>query len=495
MDVDLKEAAEPLLLALDVGTSSARAIVYDGKARAVRGASAHCPFVVQSTPDGGVTLDPDTLLESTARCIDQALHGVMSRPIQAVASDTFWHSLMGTDGQGNALTPVFTWADTRSGRAAAELQDRLDGEAVHARTGCVLHSSFWPAKLRWLAETQPQLSGSVRYWMSFAEYLYRHLFGERRVSLSMASATGLFQQNECIWDEELLEVLDVQPSELSPLTEFTETMRGLRDPYRGRWSALADVPWYVPLGDGACSNVGSGGTGDDRVVVMVGTSGAIRVVRAAERIVVPPRLWTYRVDRKRFVLGGSLSDGGNVIAWLAHVLKVADVQITEQQISDLPPDGHGLTVLPFLAGERSPDWNPDARAAFIGMTLATRPVDIVQASLEAVAYRFGVVYELLRQNLPGKRGIIGSGAALIRSPVWLRMMTDVLGEPVSVSSVPEASSRGAALLVLENLGALRDISDAPVPLGETYIPDGTRRSIYLAAMERQQALYARLMNA
>jgi gluconokinase len=127
------------------------------------------------------------------------------------------------------------------------------------------------------------------------------------------------------------------------------------------------------------------------------------------------------------------------------------------------------------------------------MTLATTPIDIVRASLESVAYRFGIVFEVLRENLPHMRGIIGSGAGLIHSPAWLQIMTDVLGEPMYVSAVPEASSRGAALLVLEAIGALPDLGAAPAPLGREYQPDAARRKIYRAAMERQRQLYQRLI--
>jgi gluconokinase len=165
----------------------------------------------------------------------------------------------------------------------------------------------------------------------------------------------------------------------------------------------------------------------------------------------------------------------------------------EDELLTLEPDAHGLTILPFLAGERSPDWNPDARAAFVGMTLATQPIDIVRASLESVAYRFGIVFRVLREHMPQMRGIIGSGAGLIHSPAWLQIMTDVLGEPMYVSAVPEASSRGAALLVLEAIGALSDLAAAPAPLGKEYRPDAARRQVYRAAMERQQRLYQRLI--
>ncbi|HZU11229.1 MAG TPA: gluconokinase [Chloroflexota bacterium] len=482
------EAADPLILAIDVGTSSARALVYDGEGRQVRGWENHRPYAVRTSPDGGVTIDPDGLVELVAGCLDAVLH-VMSRPPAAVACDTFWHSLLVADGSGTPLTPVLTWADTRSGPAAAKLRSHLDGRAVHARTGCVLHSSYWPAKLAWLRTKEPEVMDRAGMLMGFGEYLYLHLFGDRRVSISMASGTGLLDQNACAWDPKLCEVLQISEAQLSPVVDYTDSAGGLRSPFRSRWPQLDGIPWFLPLGDGACNNIGSGGTTPEWLVAMIGTSGALRVVRTAERVDIPWGVWTYHVDRRRFIQGGALSDGGNVFAWLMQTVQHAPVTDVERQLAAMQPDAHGLTVLPFLAGERSPDWNVNARAALVGMTLATTPIDVIRASLEAVAYRFGVVYDVLRAVLPPTRGIIGSGAGLIHSPAWLQIMTDVLGEPVVVSAVPEASGRGAALLALEALGHLPDVTAAPVPLADTYRPHPDHTRAYRAAAQRQQRLY------
>jgi gluconokinase len=159
----------------------------------------------------------------------------------------------------------------------------------------------------------------------------------------------------------------------------------------------------------------------------------------------------------------------------------------------MAPDAHGLTVLPFLAGERSPDWNLDARAAIVGMTLHTTALDIARAWLEAVAYPFGQVYGVLERLISPPRGIIGSGVGLVRSPAWMQIMTDVLGKPIVTSAVPEATSRGTALLALEAMGTISDLSAVPAPLGSERKPDAERSRIYRAAMERQQELYERLL--
>ena len=490
-DVDLGDAVDPLVLAIDVGTSSSRALAYDARARAVSGWESHHPYQVKTTPDGGVEADADQLLELVAQCIDDVVAAVSrtSRQIAAVACDTFWHSLMGVGGHGQALTPVYIWADLRSAQAARELRRILDERAVHARTGVVLHASYLPAKLRWLSEMQPDLMDHVAYWMSLGEWLYLQLLGERRVSISMASGTGLFDQRRCAWDEEMLQVLPLREEQLSPVAEFSDLMTGLRDAFAGRWPTLREVPWYLPLGDGACNNVGSGGFGERWAVAMIGTSGALRVVHESSQVRSPPGLWTYRLDRRRLVQGGAVSDGGNVFAWLARTLRLDDTDALERELQAMPPDAHGLTVLPFLAGERSPHWNLDARAAIVGMTLNTRPLDISRAALEAMAYRFGIVFDLLKQVIRAPVGIIGSGAGLIHSPAWMQIMTDVLGEPLIASAVPEATSRGAALLALEAMGIIDDLAAVPAPLGKRYTPVSDHSRIYRAAMARQERLY------
>jgi gluconokinase len=489
--VNPANAADPVIMAVDVGTSSARALVFDGRGRQVLGWEAHHPYTVTTVPGGGVVLDPEALVDVVVDCVDAVLATMAldSRRILAVACDTFWHSLVGIDKRGKSVTPVYTWADTRSGEAARSLRRDLDERAVHARTGAVLHSSYLPAKLVWINQSDPHLAGLVRYWLSFGEYLYLRLFGERRVSLSMASGTGLFDQNRCDWDEHLLDALPLTRDQLSPIAEFSDAMQGLRHPFSDRWPALANVPWNLALGDGACNNVGSGGFCDEWAVAMIGTSGALRVAHSAEKIDIPWGLWAYRVDRRMFVLGGALSDGGNVFAWLERTLRLDVGSDLERELAEMAPDSHGLTVLPFLAGERSPFWNVDARSALVGMTLDTGPTDIARASLESVAYRFGIIQDILKEVVPGPRGIIGSGAGLIHSPAWMQIMSDVLGEPVVTSAVREASSRGAALLALTAMGAISDLGDAPAPLGMTHAPRPENTPIYRAAMQRQQELY------
>ncbi len=493
--VPSEAARDPLVLAIDVGTSSVRAFVYDIDGNLVDGWGARRKYAVQTTRDGGVEIAAEPLAALVFECITDALSsaGEGAKRIVAVGCDTFWHSLMGLRDDHTALTPVYTWADTRSATAADELKRQLDASEVHQRTGAVLHSSYLPAKLKWLGTTQATLFKSVCYWMSFGEYLYVRLFGERRVSISMASATGMFDQRTCDWYQPVLQAIQVEQSTLSPITEYSDAMKDLQPPFARRWPQLNGIPWYLAVGDGAANNVGSGGSTPDWWVIMVGTSGAMRVVTESTSIEVPAGLWSYRVDRRRIIQGGALSSGGNIFAWLSQSLHVPPVAALELELTRMEPDGHGLTVLPFLAGERSPDWDSDARGAILGLTLASRPVDIVRASLEAIAYRFALIEQLLRSDATPPRGIIGSGSGLLDSPAWMQIMSDVLAQPIVTSAVPEASSRGAALLAFEAKGAIVNVASVEAPLGTKYSPVEGHTSIYRDAMKRQRDLYRKLV--
>jgi len=190
-----------------------------------------------------------------------------------------------------------------------------------------------------------------------------------------------------------------------------------------------------------------------------------------------------------------LSEGGSVFAWMKANLRLEDGPEFDASLAGMEPDGHGLTVLPFLAGERAPGWAGHARATIHGITLATTPLHMLRAGLEAVAYRIALVFRLLRPVLPADPQVIASGGALLHSPAWLGIISDVLGRPVSVSQVEEASGRGAALLALKALGALADLEDAPDFINIARYPDAGNHVRYRLAIERQQILYEKLVQA
>ena len=481
-----------MVIALDVGTSSVRAAFYDSAGRAIVGRSHQVQYAPTLTPDGGVEHDAARLMEGVAACLD-AIHP--NRPpeeTRAVGVATFWHGLLGFDGGGRPITPVYMWADTRSVGDAQLLRSALDDEALHARTGCHLHSSYWPAKLRWLARERPVDAQRVARWGSFGEFLELSLFGEATTSVSMASGTGLFDQAAARWDPEALAAAEIEERHLFRLADRTEPRRGLRAPWARRWPALRTVSWFSAIGDGAASNIGSDCVDPTRIALNVGTSAALRVVTRDHSAPPPRGLWRYRVDHARSVVGGSTSEGGNVHAWCRQVLHLGRDDEVEAALAALPADGHGLTVLPHLAGERSPGWRGGRRGLVGGLRLDTSAVDILHAALEAVALRLAMVYGLVAPCASAGHAVIASGGALGRSRAWTQIIADAIGHPVTWSAEPEATSRGAALLALEALGVLPDLVAARQTLGETFVPDRAHHARYREAIERQRRLDERV---
>ena len=414
------------VLALDVGSSSVRAQRFDERAEPVG--------ELRRAEYGGD--DPDEMVRLARDVLDGG---------EPDAVSCFGHSLIALDAAGRPLTPVLGWRDVRSAPQARELQVRLDGAAVHARTGQHLHPSYWPAKLAWLAEAEPDVFRGASRFVSFPDYLR----GEAVTSVSIASGTGLLDLGTRTWDDELLDCIGLDP---------------------GRLPQLADVPVWI---DGVCSNLGAGCSGS-RAALSVGTSGALRILYETDRPRPRPGLFLYLLDERRVVEGGALSDGGNLRVWLDQTLRDGGA----------PRDDHGLTFLPFLGGERSTGWDPDATGAVTGLTFETTPADLRQAALEGVAFRFAAIAALL----PEIEEVVATGGGLRRNPAWIQIMADALARPVTESAVEEASLRGAAVATLERTG----YQAAEAPLGRVFYPQEGGAEAYRSARERQQRLYEEL---
>lgn len=496
--VALKNARAPLVLSIDVGTTSVRAELYDRRARAVRGSASSAETPLETSADGAATFDPEHLLTLTLGVIDQTVRAAAAEAgdgfrIDAVAIATFWHSFLGIDERDRPTTPLLLWADSRARAEMLDLRARLDEHAIHGRTGCLLHWSYWPAKLLWLRRTSPDAYTTTRRWVSFGEFLHVRLLERAVCGVSMASGTGLLHQNDQRWDTEMLVTLDLEPERMLPLARQGDASDSLRAEYRTRWPALDGARWYPSVGDGAVSNVGSGCVTQERMAMMVGTSAAIRVAWRGERTAIPWGAWCYRVDEDRFVLGCADSNGGNLFAWLRDTLRLPATREAERQLAEMTADAHGLTVLPFIAGERGPGYAAHARAAILGLTQATDPMQVLRAGLEAVSLRFALMYGILTSVLPPPEQVIATGGALQKSPAWAQMTADALGRPVVASGEREGSSRGAALLVLERLGAIENVETMPTALLGTYEPNMEAHRRLSEAQVRHRHYYQRLV--
>lgn len=489
----------PLILTVDLGTTSTRAMLYDGAARPVPGAVAQVANQLQTTADGGAEFDAGHLFDNVVAAITALLDrtDLGGLPVAAMAMDTFVGNILGVDEAGLPVTPVYTYADTRNAADAQRLRVEL-GEAglvsSHDRTGCMLHTSYLPARFRWLQRTRGEEVARAALWISIGEYVMSRLTGRCWVSNSVASWSGLLNRRDLTWDAEWLAYLGVERERLSPLGDVNDAADGLLPAWSARWPALADAAVFPAIGDGAAANIGSGCDRPDRIALTIGTTAAMRMVVDPSIASVPSGLWLYRVDAGRGLLGGATTEGGSLFAWLSQNLQLPPASALEDELARREPAAHGLTVMPFIGGERAPGWNEAARGHYGGISMHTDAVDLVQASLESMAYRFSLIHARIKAHLPpdSHQTIIASGGAVLRSPAWLQIIADVLDEPVVALEEGELTSRGIALLALEARGIIERPSDLPPSTGDVYQPDALRHAVHKAALAAHAELYALL---
>lgn len=271
----------------------------------------------------------------------------------------------------------------------------------------------------------------------------------------MASGTGIFDIRKCAWDAILLKFLKIKTSNLPLIADGDSKTYGLNKAFAKRWPRLSNAKWFPAIGDGAADNIGAGCVTRTKATLMIGTSGAMRVTYEGDLPKkIPAGLWCYRVDRKRVIIGGALSDGGNLYAWLKKNLKLP--KDAEEQIAKRKPGQHGLTFLPFLAGERSTGYHESATGGVLGLTSATDSVDILQAALESVAHRFAEIFAQLNKVVKIEE-IVASGGALRDSPVWTQIIANVFGRDLIMNDAAESSSRGVVLFALKQIEAIMNV--------------------------------------
>lgn len=479
---------QDLVLTIDIGTSSVRTLVFDSSAAALPDYTARRTVDLVVDQSGTAELDAAALFAALCACIDETLQllGSAAGRIRAVGAATMATTLVGVDDAGQPTGPLRTYADTRSDADARALRERMAERDVHARTGTMLRPNYWPARIVWLQRTQPREWQTSRWLLPLGAFVTLQLTGAALVTHSEASWTGLLDRTSLDWDPVWLSTLDLDAGRLPVVCDVDRALPPLRAQWRTRWPALADVPWYGAIGDGAAANLGSGCTDATSMALTIGTTGALRI--ALPGTPAPPYgLWCYRIDRATALVGGATSEGGNVYQWLRETLRYdGDDAALEAAVAALPPDGHGLTMLPLFAGERSPGWAGDARATIHGLNLGTTAAELVRAGYEAIALRFGQI----AASLPATARVVASGGALEHSPAWLQICADVLGRPVETTAVSEATCRGVALLTLQSLGVRTLAQAAPLGVQRTFFPDPKAHATYQHAAARQAALYA-----
>lgn len=458
------------LLALDIGTSSCRAVLYNTVGVAID----RCSHAYQHRQGG--TLDPQEILSGLQVCARTICTHQSDSKILAVGLSTLTHGLMIIDGQGQPRTALSTWEDRQATAEVEMLRSQWDVQSYRQRTGCPLALPYHPARLHQMRCSNPLLFEQARF-VSIQEWLLLQLFGEPLVDYALASATGLLNLHTGQWDDTTLAQLGVEVKHLGRPVAATTKLENPRARFAGAFGLTPEVPWIVGSADGACANLGSGCAAAPRLALSLGTSGAARFILSAPVAELDNALWQYRLSASQFLIGAAFSNCGNVYQWVSERFQLNEAPTSEHST----PLSHGLTILPFWAGERSPRWQNNARAAILGMDLETTPEQVMQAALEGVSFQMREAFEPLLAALGSEPQVFVSGGGA-RSSVWLQLLADSLGLPLTLSRETEASARGAALLAWQTL--YPQAESWPTETAGTTMPRPQLRAVYQQGYER-----------
>lgn len=422
------------VLALDLGTSSVRALVCGEDAEPIPGLEARRAVPPRQDASGAGELDPEAYLTALCECLDELQAAGVLDPVEMVATSSQWHSVLALDSRRRPASFALTWLDTR----ASVHHQAADPDEFHRRTGSWVHPLYWSTKIPWL---RSEISQAGLRFTGITEYLRDRLLDAAAMSVSMASGSGMLDVGSAHWYDEALVLAGVT---VDQLPEVSDAPGRLRPDFARRWPALAEAEWTPATGDGATSTIGAGCTPGTSAGVTVGTSAAIRVVHdVADARPLDASLWRYRVDGDRMLTGAAVSSGGVLHEWLTGLLGAVADPTSSPGVASA-----GLSVVPMHAGSRPPVVLPAGSGLVAGLSLATTPDELVSATYEGVALELLRSLRLLDSAFGSTLSVVLGGGAVAASAYWRRVFAATFDRDVRYQVNPEVGARGAAMLAL-----------------------------------------------
>ncbi|MGP6174163.1 gluconokinase [Corynebacterium sp. A21] len=470
LEISPTEALAPFVVALDIGSTASRGGLYDATGRPVKGAKQRRAHEFTKAADGTSTIDADQVYEECRSIIEGIVAFAettgLDTEVRGVALDTFASSLVLTaakNGKQRALTPCFTYADSRSHTQVEQLRAEVDEQEYHARTGVRLHTSYLPSRISWLRETQPELLEQAEHLMSLGEYVYYRLAGIRGLARSTAAWAGILDAHTGELDQPILEQVQARPGWFADLKDPDEPSRSTKKKVAKNWPCLAAADWFHAIPDGWASNVGPGAVDARTIAVAAATSGAMRVILDEVPTEIPRGLWCYRLSRNSCILGGALNDVGRAVSWLEDTIAPVD-NLPEVLLKE--PQAGIPVVVPFFTGERATGWAAQATASFTGVTASTGPAHLWRGVVDGLAISYARIWEQLREAGATPERVVATGSVTTEHPEWLQSLANALCTPVIPVEIKRSTLRGTALIALSVLAP--EASASTLPLGEAY---------------------------
>ena len=478
------------IIGIDIGTTGCRAVIYqqDG----IKLASKSIEYPLHSPHATWAEQDSEEIYQGVLTVVGQAVSEANLKPdeISGMCFSCAFHSLVPVDTEGNALSPLLTWADSRSHPYTEKIKADYDTKTIYAKTGCPMHPMYPFFKILWFKHERPDIFAKTAKFVSIKSYILFRFFNRFIEDKSLASGTGIYNLHELKWDNDLLEILGITEEQLCTVYSTTHIETNINPQVAAKMQISPQTPVVIGAGDGVLSAVGAGAVNPGQVVAMIGTSGAVRVVTDKPQVDPKGRTWCYNLTDEYWVLGGAISNGGIALRWVKDKLASSEQYVAEKLNLDTydilsryaaakPAGSDGLIMLPFFAGERAPYWNANSRGVLFGLNLNHGKRHIIRATLEGIVYRMFSIYIAL-EEVSGKVNEIRVSGSFTRSTLWVQIMADVFGKVIAVPGEPEGSAFGAAVLGMYALGIISDIKEVTnlISIKDRYYPNEENHKRY-----------------
>jgi len=494
-----------LLLAHDLGTSGNKATLFtaDGQLLAHR----TCPYETRYFNGNWAQQHPDDWWQAVCSSTQQLLSGRDPREIAVVALSGQMMGCTPVDRQGRALRPSLLYCDQRAEAQARRLTERIDPAEFYAICGHRPSESYSLAKLLWIRDAEPDVFRATHHTLCAKDYINHRLTGQFATDYSDASGTNAFDLATLDWSTRILAAADVDAALFPPARPSTAILGTVTTEAARATGLRAGTPVAVGGGDGSCAGVGVGCVRPGTAYNYLGSSSWIALT-VDTPIVDPQRRtmnWAHCVPGYLHP-SGTMQAAGASFQWLKNEVCTAEAaealrqgldvyDLINREIEQSPPGAGGVLFLPYLLGERTPRWNPRAKGAFVGLSLATRRADLLRAVLEGISMNLAIIVNIFRQHVPiSAMTVIGGGA---KGRVWRQMLADMYDCPVQqLNCVEEATSMGAAVIGGVAAGVYRDfdVIERFIRVAETVEPIAAHQAVYRERMPIFEKTYHALVD-
>ncbi len=477
-------------IGVDLGTSAVKLLLMEADGSIKNIVSKEYPL---SFPNPGWSeQSPEDWWNAVVAGIKELTDGFDASQVAGISFGGQMHGLVILDADDNVIRPAILWNDGRTTKETNYLNDVIGKDKLSQYTANIAFAGFTAPKILWVKENEPENFAKIAKIMLPKDYIAYKMTGVHSCDYSDASGMLLMDVKNKCWSKEMMEICSVKEEQLPKLFESYEITGALTDSAAAELGLTTACKIAAGAGDNAAAAVGTGTVGDGGCNISLGTSGTIFISSKEFGVDKFNALHSFaHADGNYHLMGCMLSAASCNKWWMDDIIGTKDYPAEQKPITDDKLGENNVYYLPYLMGERSPHNNPDARALFIGMSMDSTRADMTQAVLEGVAFAIRDSFEVAKDlgiNITETK-ICGGGA---KSPLWRKIIANVLGIKVNIIESEEGPGLGGAMLAAVACGeyaSVEEAADKIVKVIDCVEPDAALTAKYDAKYAKFKEIY------